>query len=249
MRRNISAKAEFDLQDYLDSAPQGVVYFSLGSNVKSANISEKTRDVIIQALSELPYKVLWKWETDYLPGQPDNVLTRKWIPQQDVLGHPNIKAFVTQGGLQSIEEAICNEVPMVGLPFITDQPYNVRKLQDFGIAIGLDHKTMTKDQLKKAILEVAENKKYRERVQDAKAILTDQPMKGVEKAVWWIEYVIRHKGAKHLRSSAADMSFFEYFLVDVFAFLLLCVSIFIYTVVKVVALCIPKKKQPKMKNN
>ncbi|XP_074037450.1 UDP-glucosyltransferase 2 isoform X2 [Leptinotarsa decemlineata] len=232
-----------DLQDYLDSAPEGVVYFSLGSNVKSANISSEIRNIIIEALSELPYKVLWKWETDYLPNQPYNVLTRKWIPQQDVLGHPNIKVFITQGGLQSIEEAICNEVPMVGLPYITDQPYNVRKLEEFGIAIGLNPGTMTKDQFKRAILEVAGNKKYKERVREAKAILTDQPMKGVEKAVWWIEYVIRHKGAKHLRSPAADLSFFEYFLVDVALFFVFCALLLTYVVVKMIRWCRCRSKK------
>lgn len=61
-------------------------------------------------------------------------------------------------------------------------------------------------------------------------------MKGVEKAVWWIEYVIRHKGAKHLRSPAADMSFFEYFMVDVVLFLGGCVVLALYLVIKIASL-------------
>jgi glucuronosyltransferase len=75
-----------DLQNILDEAAQGVVYFSLGSNVKSVNIPEGLRNNVIAALSELPYLVLWKWESDHLPGKPDNVIIRKWLPQQDVLG-------------------------------------------------------------------------------------------------------------------------------------------------------------------
>nr|XP_023024873.1 UDP-glucuronosyltransferase 2B7-like [Leptinotarsa decemlineata] len=236
-----------DLQDYLDSATEGVIYLSLGTNIISANMSTRIRDVIIQALSELPYKVLWKWETDYLPGQPDNVMTKKWIPQQDVLGHPNVRAFITQGGLQSIEEAIRNEVPMVGLPFMSDQPNNVKKLEDFGIAIGVDHKTMTKNQLKTAILKVAENKRYKDQVRKAKDILTDQPLQGLEKAVWWVEYVIRHQGAKHLRSPAADMTFFEYFMVDVAIFLMCCILAISYVVVNITKLIMSTRIQLKRK--
>ncbi|CAH1101184.1 unnamed protein product [Psylliodes chrysocephalus] len=225
-----------DLKDYLDASPRGVVYFSLGSNVKSANLSSNIRQEIIGALGELPYNVLWKWESDYLPDRPKNVMTRKWLPQQDILGHPNVKVFVTQGGLQSIEEAITNEVPMVGMPFITDQPSNIKKIEDLGMGLSVDYKTLKKEQLKKAIMEVAENTKYKENVQKSKAILVDQPMKGVEKAVWWIEYVIRHKGAKHLRSPAADMSFFEYFMVDVVLFLGGCVVLALYLVIKIASL-------------
>lgn len=48
----------------------------------------------------------------------------------------------------------------------------------------------------------------------------DQPMSGMDKAIWWIEYVLRHKGARHLRSAAADLPFYQYFLLDVIAFFL-----------------------------
>nr|XP_023019250.1 UDP-glucuronosyltransferase 2B2-like [Leptinotarsa decemlineata] len=240
-----------DLQEYLDSSSEGVVYFSLGSNVKSANLTSRMRDVIMGAFSEVPYNILWKFETDDLSGRPDNVLTRKWLPQQDVLGHPNIKAFITQGGAQSIEEAIYNEVPMIGIPFITDQPTNVRRVVDLGMGLGLDYRTMTKGQLKNAIQEVIENKKYKKRVQESKAILVDQPIKGVEKAVWWIEYVIRHKGARILRSPSADMPFAEYFMLDVIGFILLCICLSFYAVEKVFALLryILYSRRTKLKEN
>uniref|UniRef100_A0A6P7F682 UDP-glucuronosyltransferase 3A1-like n=1 Tax=Diabrotica virgifera virgifera TaxID=50390 RepID=A0A6P7F682_DIAVI len=221
-----------DIQEYLDSALQGVVYFSLGSNVKSANLTEQIRKEIVAALGELPYNVLWKWETDYLPDKPDNVMTKKWCPQQDILAHPNIKVFVMQGGLQSIEEAITLEVPFVGIPLITDQHANVKRIVELGLGVKVDYKTLTKDILQNAIMEVAQNPTYKEEVRKAKSILLDEPMKGVEKAVWWIEYVIRHKGAKHLRSPAADMSFCEYFMVDVVLFLLTCITVVLYSAYK-----------------
>lgn len=60
-------------------------------------------------------------------------------------------------------------------------------------------------------------------------ILTDQPLNGLDKAMWWIEYVIRHKDVSHLRSSAADMTFLQYLMIDVVLFLLavlfLCVKV------------------------
>ena len=40
----------------------------------------------LDAFAELPQRVLWKWETDSLPGQPKNVMLGKWLPQNDILG-------------------------------------------------------------------------------------------------------------------------------------------------------------------
>lgn len=42
--------------------------------------------MFIEAFSELPQKVLWKWESDTIPGKPPNVRVQKWLPQQDILG-------------------------------------------------------------------------------------------------------------------------------------------------------------------
>lgn len=53
-------------------------------------------------------------------------------------------------------------------------------------------------------------------------------MKGLDKVTWWIEYVIRHNGAQHLRSPAVDMPLYEYFMIDVISFLLIVVFIFSY---------------------
>ena len=74
----------------------GVVYFSLGTNVRSANLDTNVIKIIKEVLSELPYNVLWKWESDDFPDKPKNVMTRKWLPQQDVLRNKHLKVFVTQ---------------------------------------------------------------------------------------------------------------------------------------------------------
>lgn len=75
-----------DLQKFMDEAKEGVVYFSMGSNLKSKNMPPEKRDIILKVFSKLKEKVLWKWEDEVLPGQPPNVKLSKWIPQQDLLG-------------------------------------------------------------------------------------------------------------------------------------------------------------------
>nr|CAD7202406.1 unnamed protein product [Timema douglasi] len=71
---------------FIDNAPKGVIYFSLGSNVKSDTMTQEKRQIFLDAFAELPdYHVLWKWESDSLPGQTSNVKVAKWFPQQDIL--------------------------------------------------------------------------------------------------------------------------------------------------------------------
>jgi glucuronosyltransferase len=70
------------------------------------------------------------------------------------LAHPNVKLFITQGGLQSFHEATHHAVPLIGIPFICDQQHNVRKMVDAGIGVKLDYATVSKDELVKAIKKV-----------------------------------------------------------------------------------------------
>lgn len=75
-----------DLQKYLDDAKEGVVYFSMGSNLKSKYLPIEKKNQILRAFSKVNLKVLWKFEDDTLTGVPKNVRLIKWAPQQEILG-------------------------------------------------------------------------------------------------------------------------------------------------------------------
>lgn len=73
------------VQEILDTATDGVIYFSMGSNAKSKDLPSEVKKVLLNAFKELPFTVLWKYEDDELPGRSENVKIAKWLPQQDVL--------------------------------------------------------------------------------------------------------------------------------------------------------------------
>lgn len=60
----------------------------------------------------------------------------------------------------------------------------------------------------------------------------DQPMKPLDRAVYWIEFVMRHKGAKHLRVQAHDLSWYQYHCLDVVAFLLSIIALITFLFIK-----------------
>ncbi|KAG7245678.1 hypothetical protein CRUP_030325 [Coryphaenoides rupestris] len=55
----------------------------------------------------------------------------------------------------------------------------------------------------------------------------DQPIKPLEKAMFWIEFVMRHKGAPHLRTDSYKMSALQYHCIDVALVLLAALLLFL----------------------
>lgn len=74
------------LQTFLDDASEGVVYFSMGSNLRSADLHISKREALVKTFAKLKQKVLWKFETDDIKNLPANVKIEKWLPQSAVLG-------------------------------------------------------------------------------------------------------------------------------------------------------------------
>ncbi|CAG9860476.1 unnamed protein product [Phyllotreta striolata] len=210
-----------DIQSFLDDSLNEVIYFSLGSNVKCNVLTENFKRVVMEAFTELPYKVILKTDCN-MTSVPSNVFIKKWMPQQDVLRHPNIKLFISQGGLQSLQESISNSIPLIGIPFFGDQITNVNRMVKRGYGIKLDKRTINKDILIKAIKEVMNNPKYRQTAKLMGDIFKDEEIPSLRRAVFWTEYIIRHKGAKHLRSSVIGMPAWKYYMFDVLGFFLAC---------------------------
>lgn len=70
--------------------------------------------------------------------------------------------------------------------------------------------------------------RFKEKATYLSKIFRDQLGSPLEKAVFWTEYVLRHKGAPHLRSAARHLNFFQYHSLDVIAFLLVTLAIISY---------------------
>lgn len=59
------------------------------------------------------------------------------------------------------------------------------------------------------------------------SIFHDRPMSALNTAVYWVEYVIRNKGAHHLRSAAVDLTWYQYYLLDFIALFIIILMFFI----------------------
>ncbi|XP_004681300.1 PREDICTED: UDP-glucuronosyltransferase 2A2 isoform X2 [Condylura cristata] len=220
-----------EMEDFVQSSGEdGVVVFSLGSMVK--NLTEEKANLIASALAQIPQKVLWRYKGKKPATLGANTRLYDWIPQNDLLGHPKAKAFITHGGTNGIYEAIYHGVPMVGVPMFADQPDNIAHMKAKGAAVEVNINTMTSADLLNALRTVINVPSYKENAMRLSRIHHDQPVKPLDRAVFWIEFVMRHKGAKHLRPASHDLTWVQYHSLDVIGFLLACVATAMFLVTK-----------------
>ena len=159
--------------------------FGVGSALKMDDMPEDVIQSFIKAFSRLSQRVIWQWKGQVRRDLPKNVLAVPWLPQQDLLGkqqqnsvssfsfqtqfifkkkilflqqgHPDCKAFITHGGLNSLQEAIYHAVPVIGMPISTDQSLNVLRAVREGYALKIEWTEVTEEILFNAIQNLIDN--------------------------------------------------------------------------------------------
>ena len=209
----------------LDSTELPVVVVSFGSNMDlfPSKFVQKVND----AFKSLDYTFLFRCSNDH--SFSPNVKTFRWLPQNDLLAHPKVKLFVTHCGNNGQMEALYHGVPMVGVPIYGDQFPNAKRSVYNGYGRTFDIRNEQSEKLAELIREVIMNSSYSENIKRASRIFRDRPDTPRSRAAFWVKHVMKY-GSRHLRSYANDMPLYQYWMVDVIAFLfflLLLVIMFI----------------------
>lgn len=218
-------KLPADIEKWINESDHGVIYFSIGSDI----FPEEKREMFTNAFRRLPQRILWKWENDTMPGKPENVMIQKWVPQLDVLCHPNVKVFITHGGMFGVIQAVYCGVPMVIIPLFSNQTTNALIVENNGGGIHLPYKNLSEESIYDALISVLDPK-FNKKSKELSHRFKNHPLPPLETAIYWIEHVARQGGAPHLRTAAIGIPFFKYLLLDVIAFVLLIVLSIVFVV-------------------
>ncbi|XP_019619695.1 PREDICTED: UDP-glucuronosyltransferase 2C1-like [Branchiostoma belcheri] len=204
------------------SGDDGVVLVTFGSMI--AAMPAEIADMLAAAFARLPQKVVWRYTGTPPPSLGPNTKTMEWVPQSDLLAHPKTRAFVSHCGFNGVAEAMYHGVPVVGMPLMSDAHDNIARIVARGMAVSLDIHTVTSEEVYQTITTVISDPRYKEKADKVSSHLRDQPQSPMERAVWWIEHVIKHGGLPHLKSRAAELPFYQYYLLDVIALILAVIS-------------------------
>ena len=176
------------------SGKEGFIIFGVGSIIRMDEMPLEMIQVFIRVFGRLKQQVVWQWKGLTADGAikplnlTDNVLLVDWLPQQDLLGHENCRAFITHGGLLSTQEAVYHGVPVLGLPFVNDQRLNMDKAVRDGYAIRLGWNQIEEKRLYRSINQLVYNQSYTKRVEQLSFLLRDQPETPLERGLYW--YII-----------------------------------------------------------
>ena len=239
-----------DLKEYMNSHPEGVVYVSFGSGFKPSQMTKRQRNSFNDAFRELNCPIIWIWDGEDVTGIPRNVKIMKWVPQNDLLAHPNLKAFLTQGGLMSIQEALFHKVPLVAIPITADQAGNVKRAELNGYAVKLNLHTLTKDDIVSAIRKVMTDETVISAISSMHDLFTDYyDQTPMQKGIDSVEYVLRHKNLDFLKSKhSLSVPWYQYYGFDIALFIVMSVGFGIIIIAKIFLciiqqLCLKKEKE------
>ncbi|KAI5709849.1 hypothetical protein M8J75_003691 [Diaphorina citri] len=204
-----------DIEDFINASPAGVIYFAMGTFVDGENLTPKRKANLLKLFSGLKQWIIWKIDpSNFQETLPPNVKVGKWFPQNDILAHPKCILFITHGGIHSVLESLYHGVPMVGIPVFADQAQNLLALQEKGMGEMVEFNFEYED-LKRKLDKVLNENSYRQKIAKFSAIYRSEVTDIVERTMFYIEYVVRHNGAHHLRTASTRLTWYQYLNLDV----------------------------------
>ncbi|XP_022814659.1 UDP-glucuronosyltransferase 2B19-like isoform X1 [Spodoptera litura] len=180
-----------NLERWVSESRHGFILFSFGSLIRGSSLPPKRSEAILKVFARLPQRVLWKWETEDIKGLPDNVLVLKWLPQYDLLNHPNCVAFITHGGLLSLTEIVAAGVPALVIPILGDQPGNAAFAKRAGIAEVLEFHQIDEETFYNALMKVLTPEK-RDHAKAFSSRWWERPLPPMETAIHYIENTAKY---------------------------------------------------------
>uniref|UniRef100_A0A0M3HFN2 glucuronosyltransferase n=1 Tax=Ascaris lumbricoides TaxID=6252 RepID=A0A0M3HFN2_ASCLU len=153
----------------MENAEGAVVLVSFGSVAKSSEMPSNVKDAFVGMFARFPetyvfteaasqVTFIWKYkEDDEIAANLTNVIKKKWVPQNDLFGHPKLVAFITHGGQNSVTESTSADIPMICVPLFGDQMRNAKMAEKRNVAFLVDKRFISSDSLSDAIRAVLYN--------------------------------------------------------------------------------------------
>ena len=227
-----------DLQNVMDSADK-VVVLSFGSSI--ADIPQQLLVKLLSSMEQLRHVTflfrMSKVTVAMVEKMPDNVKAVAWLPQNDVLAHPNTKLFITHCGNNGQYEAVYHGVPMIGFPLFAEQHHNCMRMEKHELGLCMDIHDFSPKHLAHNIEVGIASETFRHNTNKLSRILQGQsPPREI--AAYWIEHVLEF-GGEHLRSASQDMPVYEFLMLDILLYTVLVV-VFIVCILRVCFIYVSK---------
>uniref|UniRef100_A0AC34FY25 UDP-glucuronosyltransferase n=1 Tax=Panagrolaimus sp. ES5 TaxID=591445 RepID=A0AC34FY25_9BILA len=189
----LNSKIPDEIQSFIDNPKsKGTIYIAFGTFAKWDFAPQKIIDAYLQAFEELKkYRIIFAYNGKKKLKVGKHVKLVSWAPQMAILNHSKTKVFVTHGGLKSLKEALCAEIPIVLMPLLAEQAHNAKFALKLGIGQIINKFSITKDQIIDSIREVANNSKYAKRIATLKEQILFRPIPSLKLGTHKIQKFLR----------------------------------------------------------
>ncbi|CEF63360.1 UDP-glucuronosyl/UDP-glucosyltransferase family-containing protein [Strongyloides ratti] len=230
------------------------VLLSFGTIVKSKNMPSNVRINIVNTfLSFKNVTFIWKVDKDddYLDKNYDNIIVKSWIPQSDLLADDRLYLFITHCGLNSFMELTYNGKVALAIPFLADQFRNSKLLAKAGSGKAIDKKDLDYgEKFTNAIRDMLENNDYKVKALRIKNLIETRPLESKEVFLKHIEIAKKFKKLPELDLSSRNLTFIEYFNLDIFIPAIMVFLLILFTIAivikKIIILCFFVKQKSKI---
>jgi len=178
-------------------------------------------------------RVIWRTEETEICSGEEHIMLVPWIPQNDLLAHPRVVMFISDGGFNSIVESVYHAKPLIIFSNFSDQWLNAAAAESKGFAVQLHPYDFNSESILATIAELY-NPRYRSNALLASAMLRDQRDTPAQRVSAMIDHVIKY-GDRHLRTEVLKLS--EFTMSDIFDFLK-TLPLFIVLPASVLFLCV-----------
>lgn len=186
-----------ELKDWLERQATKTVYISCGT---LATLEPWQAGALIEGTLESGARVLMALRKDQqtiLPPLPDTVRIESFAPQQAILAHPAIAAFISHCGMNSLSESLYHGKPILGLPFFGDQHYNAGRVLELNVGLKLDKNHFTRRDVSAGIRTILNTPAFTENARRMSHVLVKA--QGANHAANLVEMVLL-AGIGHLQS-------------------------------------------------
>ncbi|GMS96559.1 hypothetical protein PENTCL1PPCAC_18734, partial [Pristionchus entomophagus] len=201
------------------------VLISFGSLIKSHMMPDSYKETIRETARKFPHVTfVWKYEIPEhnMSLGVDNLIETTWAPQYDILSDPRLTAFISHGGQNSVTESAGAGVPLICIPIMSDQYRNAKQIERNGVGIMLNKDDLGQiGPLEAAIEMIIKDNSYKSNAVILANMIADRPFSMKDIFVRNMEFMVKYGPHERFHHYGSKLSFFQYYLIDVFAFIAL----------------------------
>lgn len=148
---------DFDLTNKEDKK---IIYISLGTIF---NNSIEFYEKCFKAFKDMDVKVIMsvgrKKDISIFKDIPSNFIVRNYVSQLEILKHTDV--FITHGGMNSTNEGLYYDIPLILIPQSADQPFVASRVAELKAGIVIKKDEITPEILKESVVKILSDSSFK----------------------------------------------------------------------------------------